>query len=214
MKLINYKQRDINRVIKVYDAIGLILESAKKNEIELKELQGYIEKYPFNSSLEEIRTNIVKQLNILMIKEPAEKEQIGWHAHGNIFEGNKKDNNRWQPELDYQELISPYKYHVPTDKVHAKYSILKFIWWIYEQFLLASIHDSTAELFMMCGFNVTDKEIEAIYEWYKTIAITYGLPSQIEKTTRIKSRSQWSLEARKRHSKLMTKKNKERAKRQ
>lgn len=209
--IISYKSRDINRVIKVHDAIGLILESANKNQLRLEELSGFTAKYPFDRSLEEIKTDIARKLAILMSAEQAEKEKIGWHAHGDSYEGMKRSESRWKCELEHGFVLSPYKYHLPGDKVHAKQSIVKFMWWIYEQYLLATIHKGTAEIFEFCGLKVTEEQLEAIHRWHGAVAVANGLPGQDKKGTRIRARKNWTLEARKRHSKLMTKKNRERS---
>lgn len=184
-KIITINKKDINRVLKVYDAMGMMEEISSIFQFNLQDLEGYQENYPFNTSLTFIRNNIEQSLKRL------------YGEITNNTPNTQSDNNNFGFE------ISPYRYHLPADRLHAQYTIIRFIWQIYEQYLLATIHEGTAELFILCDLNPSKDNLDLILKWHRAVALKNGLPNQSTKGTRIRPRKKWSKQARQRHSKRM-----------
>lgn len=200
MKINSYKQNDIRRIVKIYIELGNIIHRAavvhpegKYVEWLLSEMPEFIEKYPFTLMLEDQREKIKQQLQKINI-------QVGIYgeAESQSIQGNS---------------ASPYVFN-GSHRDNTKYIIIHSMWCIYEQFLLASIHPTTAELFVFCGMEVNQNELDNILEWYKVTAAKYGFKSQHDKATRVRARKKWSEQAKARHSVLMTEINKNKAKKQ
>ena len=199
MKINSYKKNDIRRIVKIYIEMENIINRAAAADPEgnyakwlLDEMPEFIENYPFLLMLKEQRRKIEQQLQKIDI-------QVGYgEAEGQGNQGH---------------AASPYLFN-GSHRDNTKYVIIHSIWCIYEQFLLASIHPTTAEIFLFCGFEVNEDELENILEWYKVTAAKYGFKSQHDKVTRIRPRRKWSEQAKARHSVKMTEINRNKGKKQ
>lgn len=182
MKINSYKQNDIKRITRVYNLMGDIINRAASlhsdgNYAEwlIDEMPEFVKKYPFQLMPIEQRKTIKQQLHKINIQD----------LYGEDENQSNQDNS--------------------SHRDNTKYIIIHCMWSIYEQFLLASIHPTTAEIFLFCGLEVNQDVLNNILNWYKVTAAKYGFISQYNKSTRIRPRSKWSEESKARHSILMAK---------